>query len=106
MEVMVAGRKGPGVEDPPTSLPVPPVGSIVEVTGVPTFTRSPNGKTLIRIRPLALEDIQILVSPPAYDTALAVRWLIAAAVARMIFLPFAAVAIRTRPNRTPEHPNT
>jgi uncharacterized lipoprotein YddW (UPF0748 family) len=85
IEVMLSGRKDPGVEAVETLLPAPKAGDNVEVVGLATVSRQADGKAFIRLRPRVAEDIKILPVTLAERAARAVRW------AAVPFLPSAGV---------------
>ncbi len=58
VDVMIAGRKEPGVESPVTPLPAPHIGDYVQVTGTVTVTKHSDGTTLILMRPWTAGDIK------------------------------------------------
>lgn len=57
VEVVLSGRKDPGVEDPVVPLAAPAAGRRVRIVGVATFTRQPDGSALVRLRPRTAGDI-------------------------------------------------
>jgi hypothetical protein len=85
MEVMLSGRKDPGVEAVETLLPAPNAGDNVEVAGLATMYRQADGKTHVRLRPRTAEDIKVLPVTLAERAVKAAKW------AAVPFLPGAGV---------------
>jgi uncharacterized lipoprotein YddW (UPF0748 family) len=63
MEVMLTGRKAPGVEAEEVAIPAPEAGSVVQVTGVVTITPREEGSPLIRLRPRKLTEVWTIRGP-------------------------------------------
>ncbi|MCC6728186.1 MAG: family 10 glycosylhydrolase [Chthonomonadales bacterium] len=75
VEVVLVGRKLPGVEDVETALPAPPTGQYAHVTGLLTATPRAGGDPLLRLRPRVPEEVVYLPMPLAARVSGAARWL-------------------------------
>jgi uncharacterized lipoprotein YddW (UPF0748 family) len=63
VEVLLSGRKDPGVESPEEPLPAPAAGARVRVRGILTVTRQADGSVYVRLRPRTSADLEALPQP-------------------------------------------
>jgi hypothetical protein len=85
IEVMTAGRKGPGVEDPVIAFAAPERGSRVRVTGVCTVTEH-DGKTLVRVYPEGPEAVTEFPTGAGEIAVSVLKWSALPALAAFSFL--------------------
>jgi len=86
MEVMLTGRKDPGVEAVETPIPAPEPGSHVQVMAAAMVTKRADGGVLIRLRPRSADHVKPLPTPIGATLLILLKWLAPTGVPALLLI--------------------